>query len=420
VSPVGFRTRLFLILTLFATLPSLLLTLVWVGTFARALPLVSGSSAWERAAATGGRAIAAAQQAPLSPSDRAALRAHEIELQESLTQARRFGFIAQRAVPIIAVIAVLALGVLVVVSSRVAGHLSRQLSRPIDELVGWTDRLGRGQELPEGPPRKGAPEFAVLRSRMRSVARELRDARAREIEAERLRAFRESARQVAHELKNPLTPIRFAVARLRREAPPSLIDAVDVLDAESRRLEEMARSFSQFGRLPEGPAADIDVAELVRYTTRASVPPDVEADVRIEGDVPMIRGHHDALARALSNVLLNAVDACRTGRESGVSRPARIGVTVARERNNGDDGIIISVRDSGCGIAPDKLARIWEPYVTHKPGGTGLGLAIARQAILAHNGTVHATSVVGDGTEIRFTLPTSGIDATEAVSADSR
>jgi signal transduction histidine kinase len=411
---------LFLILTLFATLPSLLLTLVWAGTFARALPLVSGSSAWERAAATGGRAIAAAQQAPLSPSDRAALRAHEIELQESLTQARRFGFIAQRAVPIIAVVAVLALGVLVVVSSRVAGHLSRQLSRPIDELVGWTDRLGRGQELPEGPPRKGAPEFAVLRSRMRSVARELRDARAREIEAERLRAFRESARQVAHELKNPLTPIRFAVARLRREAPPSLTDAVEVLDAESRRLEEMARSFSQFGRLPEGPAADIDVAELVRYTTRASVPPDVEADVRVEGDVPMIRGHHDSLARALSNVLLNAVDACRTGRESGATRPARIGVTVARERNNGDDGIIISIRDSGCGIAPDKLARIWEPYVTHKPGGTGLGLAIARQAILAHNGTVHAASAVGDGTEIRFTLPTSGIDATEAVSADSR
>ena len=420
MSPVGFRTRLFLILTLFATLPSLLLTLVWAGTFARALPLVSGSSAWERAAATGGRAIAAAQQAPLSPCDRAALRAHEIELQESLTQARRFGFIAQRAVPIIAVVAVLALGVLVVVSSRVAGHLSRQLSRPIDELVGWTDRLGRGQELPEGPPRKGAPEFAVLRSRMRSVARELRDARAQEIEAERLRAFRESARQVAHELKNPLTPIRFAVARLRREAPPSLTDAVEVLDAESQRLEEMARSFSQFGRLPEGPAADVDVAELVRYTTRASVPPDVEADVRIDGDVPMIRGHHDALARALSNVLLNAVDACRAGREAGATRPARIGVTVVRERNNGDDGIVISVRDSGCGIAPDKLARIWEPYVTHKPGGTGLGLAIARQAILAHNGMVHAASVVGGGTEIRFTLPTSGIDAREAVSADSR
>ena len=95
-------------------------------------------------------------------------------------------------------------------------------------------------------------------------------------------------------------------------------------------------------------------------------------------------------------------------------------MTVVRERNNGDDGIVISVRDSGCGIPPERLARIWEPYVTHKPGGTGLGLAIARQTILAHNGTVHATSVVGDGTEVRFTLPTLGLDATEAVSADSR
>jgi signal transduction histidine kinase len=411
---------LFLILTLFATLPSVVLTVVWAGTLARTIPLVSGSTAWERAATTGGKAIAAAQQAPLSPADRAALHAHELELQESLTQARRFGFIAQRAVPVIALIAVVGMGVLIVVASRVAGHLSRQLSRPIDELVGWTDRLGRGEELPEGVPRKGAPEFAVLRSRMRSVARELRDARVREIDAERLRAFRESARQVAHELKNPLTPIRFAIARLRRDAPASLADAVDVLDVESKRLEEMARSFAQFGRLPEGPAADVDVAELVRYTTRASVPPDVEAEVRIEGDVPIVRGHHDALARALSNVLLNAVDACRTERADRPDRPARIGVTVARERRNGDDGITISVRDSGCGIPAERLARIWEPYVTHKAGGTGLGLAIARQTVLAHNGTVHATSAVGDGTEIRFTLPAAGIDATEAVSADSR
>jgi signal transduction histidine kinase len=420
VSPVGFRTRLFLILTLFATLPSIVLTLVWAGTFARALPLVSGSSAWERAATTGGRAIAAAERAPLSATDRAALRAHEVELEESLTQARRFAIIAERAVPAIAIIAILATGVLIVVSSRVAGHLSRQLSRPIDELVGWTDRLGRGEELPEGQARRGAPEFAVLRSRMRAVARELRDARAREIEAERQRAFRETARQVAHELKNPLTPIRFAVSRLRRDAPASLSDAVEVLDAESQRLEEMARSFSQFGKLPEGPPADVDVAEMVRYTTRVSVPPDVEADVRVEGDVPMVRGHHDALARALSNVLLNAVDACRTGKSEQPDRTPRIGVTVARDRHNGDDGIVISVRDSGCGIPADRLARIWEPYVTSKPGGTGLGLAIARQTVLAHNGTVYASSTVGSGTEIRFTLPTAGLDATEAVSAHSR
>jgi len=95
-------------------------------------------------------------------------------------------------------------------------------------------------------------------------------------------------------------------------------------------------------------------------------------------------------------------------------------VTVARDRSNGDQGIVISVRDTGCGIPPERLARIWEPYVTSKPGGTGLGLAITRQTVLAHNGTVYATSAVGDGTEIRFTLPTAGIDATEAASANTR
>src|SRR5205823_917285 len=79
------------------------------------------------------------------------------------------------------------------------------------------------------------------------------------LEAERLSALRETARQVAHELKNPLTPIRFAVERLRREAPPSMQESVDVLAAESARLEELARSFAQFGRLPEGPRAPVDL-----------------------------------------------------------------------------------------------------------------------------------------------------------------
>ena len=170
MTPVGFRTRLFLILTLFATLPAVVLTVIWTGTLARTIPLVSGSAAWERAAATGGKAISAAQRASLAPADRAALRAHEIELELSLTQAKRFGYLAQRAVPVIALIAVVATGLLIVVASRVAGHLSRQLSRPIDELVGWTDRLGRGEEFPEGVARKGAPEFAVLRSRIRMRA----------------------------------------------------------------------------------------------------------------------------------------------------------------------------------------------------------------------------------------------------------
>src|SRR5207342_2074402 len=99
-------------------------------------------------------------------------------------------------------------------------------------------------------------------------------ARARELEAERASALRESARQVAHELKNPLTPIRFAVERLRRDTPPELAETVEVLSIESQRLDEMARSFAQFGRLPEGPRAEVDMGELARYTARATIPPE--------------------------------------------------------------------------------------------------------------------------------------------------
>lgn len=147
--------------------------------------------------------------------------------------------------------------------------------------------------------------------------------------------------------------------------------------------------------------AEVDMAELARYTARSVVPPDVAVDVQVEDDVPLVHGHHDALARALSNVLLNAVDACAQSSER------RIDIAVARVGSNGASSVTVSVRDSGMGIPPERLATIWEPYVTHKPGGTGLGLAIARQAVLAHAGAVSATSEPGRGTEIRFTLPAS-------------
>jgi signal transduction histidine kinase len=393
----GFRTRLFVILLLFAVVPSVVLTVAWAGSVSKALPLVSGSAAWDRVAATGERALDEARRAPLTPEQRAALDAHEQELRASLEQARRFGYLAQRIIRPVAVVALVGLVLLAVLASRVAGHLSRQLSRPLHEIVGWTERIARGEPLPEGAPRRGAPEFELLRQRMRRMARELEGGRARALEAERLRAFRETARQVAHELKNPLTPIRFAVARLRREVAPELADTVEVLEVESRRLEEMARSFAQFGRLPEGPAAEVDMGELARYTARATVPPEVALDLEVEEGLPMVRGHHDSLARALSNVLINAVEACRGD--------GRIAVRVGRAQARGGEAVEVVVRDTGCGIPPAQLERIWEPYVTNKAGGTGLGLAIARQAVLAHHGSVDAASAVGRGTEIRFVLP---------------
>ena len=426
MNQLRFRTRLVLILSLFAIVPALLLTLLWSGTVSTALPFVTERSAWDSVAASGEKAIAAARQVPLTASQRRAIDAHERELRLSVEQARRYSFLAARTVRVIAIAGVLALLMLTGAASRVAGHLSRQLSRPLDELVRWTELIGHGEPLPPPPEPtvipaerkngdggttievttsrvRGAPEFETLRRSMREMVSELEHGRRQAVEAERLHAFRESARRVAHEIKNPLTPIRFALARLRGQAPAELQEDVGVIAVESERLDRMARSFAEFGRLPEGPPAEIDMGELVRYTARSSVPPTIALDLQIDENLPRVHGHNGALAGALSNVLLNAVDA------SG--EHGRITVSARSVSAGGRSAVRISVADNGNGIAPEKLATIWEPYVTNKPGGTGLGLAIARQAVWAHDGTVNATSTLGKGTEIQLTIPADGVNA---------
>jgi signal transduction histidine kinase len=389
-----FRTRLFLILALFAFVPAIVLTVAWSGAADALLTQMAGAAAWEQVATSGEKAIRLVRERPGSTEAIAAIAEHEAELGEARMQGRRLGFLAQRIGPALAVVGLVLLAILSLVASRVAGHLSRQLSRPLDELVGWTARIANAERLPlphEGEA-KGAPEFGVLRDRMRKMAADLEAGRRTAIEAERLAAFRESARQVAHELKNPLTPIRFAVSSLRRSAQPEQRDAVEVLETESARLEAMAKSFAQFGRLPEGPTATVDLAELARETVRTTMP--VEMQVRVDGDEGvLLTGQHDALQRALSNVLLNAVDATQ-GR----------GAVVVRVRVQQGEAMV-AVHDDGVGIPTERLARIWDPYVTAKTGGTGLGLAIVKQTVLAHGGRVEASSEPGNGTEIRLYFP---------------
>ena len=312
----------------------------------------------------------------------------------SLTQARRFEYLARQLVPAMLLIGVVALALLTFLASRVAGHLSRQLSRPLDELVGWTGRIRAGRALPEHTESRGAPEFALLRDGMRQMALDLDAGRRAAIEAERLRAFRESARQMAHEIKNPLTPIRFAVDRLKRSVPPELSDTVEVLQVESARLEAMARSFAQFGRLPEGPLAEIDLGELVQTTARTTIPEQVVFQLHADEPLPLMLGYYDALSRAVANVLLNAVDACQQG-----------GAIEARVVRVGADELMLAVHDTGSGIPADCVTTIWEPYVTMKAGGTGLGLAIVKQTVEAHGGRVEAQSSPEAGTEIRLIFP---------------
>jgi nitrogen fixation/metabolism regulation signal transduction histidine kinase len=389
-------------LALFAFVPAILITAGWGGATAWVLPLISGSAAWDSAAATGGRALKVARSSPRALSGDSVLDAHERELSNSVQHAHQLEYLARNSVPIIVIAGIAVLALLTVLASRAAGHLSRQLSRPLDELVGWTQRLRRGDALPPQSVAKGAPEFDVLRDGMREMAVSLEAGRRSALEAERLEAFRESARQVAHELKNPLTPIRFAVERLKRGVPAELAETVDVLSVESARLEAMARSFAQFGTLPEGAPSDIDLADLVQSAARTTVPPHVTCRFEIETGLPTLHGMHDALSRAIGNVLLNAVEACGAG--------GTITVRVAMEPPG---ELMVSIADSGPGIAPDRLEQVWKPYVTDKTGGTGLGLAIVKQTVVAHGGRVEARSDPGKGAEIRLIFPVRKIDSAE-------
>jgi signal transduction histidine kinase len=383
-------------LALFALVPAALLTFAWGGTMTRLLPIMAGKAAWDTVSVTGARVIGIARDTSRAPGrDTAAINAHEQALANASTRAAQFELITERAPSALLVASLVLLGILAFVAARVAGHLARQLSRPLDELVTWTGLVSRREPLPPAHA-KGAPEFDVLRGGMQRMAADLETGRKAALEAERLSAMRETSRQVAHELKNPLTPIRFAIARLKGRVPADLEDSVAILDVEAARLDQMARSFAQFGRLPDGPVAQVDIAELVRSAVQASVPREFARVIEVPEGLAIL-GRYDALQRALGNVLVNAVEACGSG--------GRIHIVAAAGGPAGHGGVTISVRDTGAGIDAAKLAGIWDPYVSNKPGGTGLGLAIVRQTIEAHGGSVSAESAPGSGTVIRLSLP---------------
>jgi signal transduction histidine kinase len=186
-------------------------------------------------------------------------------------------------------------------------------------------------------------------------------------------------------MRNPLTPIRLAIAQLARSPSPATQEAIDVLTAESGRLEQLAREFTEFGRLPEGPAAPVDLVELLEELVRTSVPPSMSARLSLDPTTPVIQGHYDPLRRALSNILRNAVEACRSAGELEIT---------ARPEGG---GALVSIRDHGPGIPSELEGRIFDPYCTGKEGGTGLGLALAKQTVELHRGTIGVEPTPGGG-----------------------
>ena len=382
---LAFRQRILLILICLGAVPTAVAIFGWALTVRSTTPAAGALRAMEDVGASGRTLLQTLDSTRLDPRERAALAEHAAKLNGALVRFQRVDTFGRYYYAGLGLVVFLVGAAFLYTSVRVGGHLSRQLSRPIEELIGWTGHIQRMEPLPPDRPRRGAPEFEALRHALREMAAALEQGRAREIEAERLRAFRETARRVAHEMRNPLTPIRLAVAQLARSSAGSQREAIDVLVAESDRLEQLAREFTEFGRLPEGPAAPIDLAELLTDLARSSVPPTMQVRLAIDDGLPPMLGHYDPLRRAFGNVLRNAVEASRAD--------GAIELTARAE----DGGVRVEIRDHGTGVPPELAGQIFDPYVTGKSGGTGLGLALARQTVEMHQGTIAMEPTPGGG-----------------------
>jgi len=393
-----FRRRIFLILVVMTTVPTLLAVAGWLVSVRRLLPAAGARVSTERVASTARTLLEGVDTLHLTVHERALLRQHLDEVSASVSLARRAEtFLRYYTAGVAVVILLLGAGVLYA-AVNVAGHLSRQLSRPIDELVGWTSLIRRHEPLPTpgASLSRGAPEFEALRQALRELAAAIAAARERELEAERLRAFREVARRVAHEIKNPLTSMRIAVDQLRRTdgmTESRKETAMEVMAAETDRLERLAKEFADFGRLPEGPPSEVDLVELLEELGRTSVPDGVAVRLTANGGPRTIVGHYEPLRRAFANLYRNASEA--------MQGMGALDVTVT-----GDGaGLAVTIADHGPGIPADLRQRIFEPYFTTKHDGTGLGLALVRVTLEAHRGTIAVSETPGGGATFAIVFP---------------
>jgi signal transduction histidine kinase len=383
-----FRRRLFLAILGLGILPAAGVLLVLAIQIRSTSSGRGPGTALDQVAQSGGALITALDTTALDSATRAALRAHTNTIAEQARLAHRAELVTRVAATVLGV-AILAVTLLVLAGSvRLARRWARYVSAPVEELVDWVSRVERGDPLP-GAHHGGAPEFAALRQAVRQLADALERVRRQEVEQARLAAFRETARSVAHEMRGPLSAARLAL----RQLPPSG-DAAEILRDETARLERMAAEFAEFGRLPEGPEAEVDVGDLIDRVVAGVV----------EGDCPVsrnvapgltVRGHYEPLRRALENLVRNAAAFTGTG-----------GIAISARRTAGT--IEIAVRDHGPGVPGDMKERIFEPYVTTRTGGTGLGLALVRQTVRAHGGHVAVSDPPGGGAEFTVTLPAAG------------
>jgi two-component system nitrogen regulation sensor histidine kinase NtrY len=300
---------------------------------------------------------------------------------------------------------VVALAALALLLGAGLGFLSTR-TRAADETVltaieRAAERVARGDLSSQIGVRLGGRADQTFQTFDRMTA-ELRETRAKLAEAERAAAWQDMARRIAHEIKNPLSPIKVALETLRK-AHTKRLPAFDEIFEESTRamLEEVARmehilrEFSEFARLPKARPGALDLARLVQETTTLYAPSDVSVEVSTApGELP-VHADREQLTQVVVNLLANAVDAARSA-----SAPR---VQVGARRVVGQ--VELWVEDNGQGVPEPERERIFEPYVTSKSQGSGLGLSIARRIVLDHGGSIAVDSGALGGARFTVQLP---------------
>ena len=256
----------------------------------------------------------------------------------------------------------------------------------------------------------GNDEMAELATSFNRMTAELLTQKERLVQAERVAAWRELARRLAHELKNPLFPLQLTVENLvrAREQSPEQFDEVfresaTTLLSELSNLKGIVGRFSEFSKMPHPQLQAVQVNEVVRgvsqlFQAQLQAPGRAPITCKLELDESLtpIAADAELLHRAVSNLLLNAMDAMPQG-----------GAMTLRTR--GDDAkAIIEVSDTGSGLTPEECERIFTPYYTSKRHGTGLGLAIVQSVVSDHGGRISVHSEPGHGATFLIELPQNG------------
>jgi signal transduction histidine kinase len=292
--------------------------------------------------------------------------------------------------------------VFILLGAAIGYWLAERISDPVQRLTRASRRIAAG-DLGTRVFLRSADELRRLVESFNKMAWELQRQRAQLERTNRLEAWAEMARQVAHDIKNPLTPIQLSAEHLRRvhrdqgqPLSPVLDNCVETILAQVRLLRQIAAEFASFASTPVPRVVATDVGELIDEVLdpyRAGLAGRVAIVREVEPGLPPVQADRTLIGRAVTNMIENALHAMPGG-----------GTLTMAARRDGD-GVEVAVRDTGLGMDEEALQRIFEPYFSTKATGTGLGLTIAKRNVELHGGRIAVTSRKGEGTTVAFTLP---------------